>query len=84
MEEINKQRQIPRNELERFLSEDYKDLLKLMRGQRKDNAFSNYSRFTPLTKFELEAIEERDKTNFSVVDVHDKLFKRVPNYPPFV
>ena len=54
-----------------------------MRGERKDNAFSNYSRFTPLNKFELEAIEERSKYSFSVIDASSKLIKRVVNYPHF-
>ena len=54
-----------------------------MRGQRKDYAFSNYSRFIPLTKFEIEAIEERNKSNFSVIDTNKKLFKKVVNYPHF-
>ena len=54
-----------------------------MRGQRKDQAFSNYSRFIPLTKFEIEAIEERNKSNFSVIDTNKKLLKKVVNYPHF-
>ena len=55
-----------------------------MRGQRIDNAFSNYSRFIPPTKFELEALEERSKYNFSAIDTNKKLLKRVANSPGFV
>ncbi len=83
MAEVNAQRRIPLNEIEQCISEDYKHIIHDMRGERKDNAFSNYSRFTPLNKFELEAIEERSKYSFSVIDTSSKLCKRVVNYPHF-
>jgi hypothetical protein len=80
---VNLQKCIPRDEIEQCISDEYKDIISRMRGQRKDYAFSNYSRFTPLTKFEIEAIEERNKSNFSVIDTNKKLLKKIPNYPHF-
>jgi len=74
---------IPREDIEHYQSQDYKDIISRMRGSRKDNAFSNYSRFIPPTRFELEAIEERNKFSFSVIDTSKKLLKKVPNYPHF-
>lgn len=44
-------RRIPRDELEEYLSQEYKDLIQKMRGQRIDNAFSNYDRFPRLNKY---------------------------------
>jgi hypothetical protein len=81
---VNLQKCIPRDEIEQCISDDYKDIISRMRGQRKDNAFSNYSRFTPQTKFEIEAIDERNKSNFSVIDTNKKLLKKIPNYPHFL
>lgn len=80
---LNFQKLIPKDEIEQCISGDYKDIISRMRGARKDNAFSNYSRFAPPTKFEIQAIEERNKSNFSVIDTNKKLLKKVPNYPHF-
>ncbi len=80
---VNLEKCIPRDEIEQCISDEYKDIIIRMQGQRKDYAFSNYSRFTPLTKFEIEAIEERNKSNFSVIDTNKKLLKKIPNYPHF-
>jgi hypothetical protein len=54
-----------------------------MRGQRIDNAFSNYDRFPRLNKYQIERIDELNKSNFSVVDVHDKFYKKILNFPGF-
>ncbi len=50
---LNFQKLIPKDEIEQCISDDYKDIISRMRGVRKDNAFSNYSRFAPPTKFEI-------------------------------
>jgi hypothetical protein len=45
-----------------------------MRGNRIDNAFSNYDRFPRLNKYQKERVEELNKSNFSVVDVGNKFY----------
>ena len=67
-------RRIPRDELEEYLSQEYRDLIQKMRGQRIDNAFSNYDRFPRLNKYQKERVEELNKSNFSVLDVHDNFY----------
>ena len=74
---------IPEDDLEHCISEDYKQVIEKMRGQRTDQAFSNYDRFPKSNKFELEALDY-NKQNFSVVDVHEQMFSRLKKQPPFV
>ena len=76
-------RKIPRDELEEYLSQEYRDLIQKMRGQRIDNAFSNYDRFPRLNKYQKERVEELNKSNFSVVDVHENFYVKVRNFPGF-
>ena len=54
-----------------------------MRGQRIDNAFSNYDRFPRLNVYQREKIEALNKSNFSVIDVNDKFYKKIFNFPGF-
>ena len=68
-------------DLEVCLSQKYKELLNQMRGERRNQAFSNYDRFPRLNKYELEALEY-NKGNFSLIDVHDKIYTKVKQYPP--
>ena len=67
-------RRIPRDELEEYLSKEYKQMIERMRGNRIDNAFSNYDRFPRLNKYQKERVEELNKSNFSVVDVGNKFY----------
>jgi len=67
-------RSIPKDELEEYLSKEYKMMIERMRGDRIDNAFSNYDRFPRLNKYQKERVEELNKSNFSVVDVGDKFY----------
>lgn len=72
-EEAQVLRRIPSDELEAVISEEHKALIKRMRGERVDHAFSNYARFKQPTIYEKEALDY-NKHNFSIIDIHDKVF----------
>jgi len=55
-----------------------------MRGERIGNAFSNYARFPRLNKYQIERIDELNKSNFSVIDVHSKFYRKIKNFPGFM